>query len=117
MKDGISFVGVNERTNLKSVTNGTTYYGYRNNEFVKVGTDVGANLNPFRAYLMTGSSMGARMSVLFDDEEGGLTGIQEVTPAVEPVRQQPIYNLSGQRVRTPNKKGLYIIGGKKYFVK
>lgn len=115
--NGISFVGVNERTNLKSVTNGTTYYGYKNNEFVKVGTDVGANLNPFRAYLMTGSSMGARMSVLFDDEEGGMTGIQDVTPAVEPVRQQPIFNLSGQRVLTPNKKGLYIIGGKKYLVK
>jgi alpha-amylase len=115
--NGISFVGVNERTNLKSVTNGTTYYGYKNNEFVKVGTDVGANINPFRAYLMTGSSMGARMSVLFDDEEGGMTGIQDVTPAVEPVRQQPIFNLSGQRVLTPNKKGLYIIGGKKYFVK
>ena len=55
--------------------------------------------------------------VLFDDEEGGMTGIQDVTPAVEPVRQQPIFNLSGQRVLTPNKKGLYIIGGKKYFVK
>ncbi len=115
--NGISFVGVNERTNLKSVTNGTTYYGYKNNEFVKVGTVDGANLNPFRAYLMTGSSMGARMTVLFDDEDGGTTGIQDVTPAVEPVRQQPIYNLSGQRVRTPNKKGLYIIGGKKYLVK
>ena len=116
-KGGISFVGVNERTNLKSVSDGTTYYGFKGNEFVKVGTGDGANINPFRAYLMTSSSMGARMSVLFDDEEGGMTGIQDVTPAVEPVRQQPIYNLSGQRVLTPNKKGLYIIGGKKYFVK
>ena len=116
-KGDISFVGVNERTNLKSVSDGTTYYGFKGNEFVKVGTGDGANINPFRAYLMTGSSIGARMSVLFDDEEGGMTGIQDVTPAVEPVRQQPIFNLSGQRVLTPNKKGLYIIGGKKYFVK
>ena len=113
-KDGISFVGVNERTNLKSVENSVTYYGYQGNEFVQVGTGNGAWINPFRAYLMTTSAMPARINVLLDGER---TGIQYVKPAVEPKGEQPIYNLSGQRVQTPSMKGIYIKGGKKYIVK
>ena len=115
--NGISFVGVNERTNLKSVENGITYYGYKDNEFVKVGSVNGAWINPFRAYIKTAAStMPARINVLFDGE-GGETGIQVVKPAVEPKGEQPIYNLSGQRVQTPSMKGIYVKGGKKYIVK
>jgi alpha-amylase len=110
----ISFVGVNERTNLKSVENGVTYYGYRNNAFVEVGSGNGAWINPFRAYIRESSNAGARINVLFDGEE---TGIQVVKSAVEPKGEQPIYNLSGQRVQTPSMKGIYIKGGKKYIVK
>ena len=113
---GISFVGVNKRTNLKSVNNGVTYYGYKDNEFVKVGSENGAWINPFRAYLKTGSTSSARINVLFDGE-GGETGIQVVKPAVEPKGEQSIYNLSGQRVQTPSMKGIYVKGGKKYIVK
>ena len=118
-KDGIRFIGVNERTHLVSVENGVTYYGYSQSDatFVKVGTTNGANINPFRAYLQTSTPLSARMAVDFDDEEGSPTGIQDVKPASEPVGQQPIYNSAGQRVMTPNNKGLYIIGGKKYYVK
>ena len=113
---GISFVGVNERTNLKSVNNGVTYYGYKGNAFVKVGSGNGAWINPFRAYLKTATTSSARINVLFDGE-GGETGIQVVKPAVEPKGEQPIYNLSGQRVQTPSMKGIYVKGGKKYIVK
>jgi alpha-amylase len=114
---GISFKGVNERINLVSTENSTTYYGYSQSDgvFVKVGTTNGANINPFRAYLQTSTPLAARMSVSFDDDD--ILGVQDVTPAVEPLMRQPIYNMGGQRVRTPNKKGLYIIGGKKYLVK
>ena len=113
---GISFVGVNERTNLKSVNNGVTYYGYKGNAFVKVGSENGAWINPFRAYLKTASTSNARINVLFDGESGE-TGIQVVKPAVEPKGEQSIYNLSGQRVQTPSMKGIYVKGGKKYIVK
>ena len=112
----ISFVGVNERINLKSVENGVTYYGYRNNAFVEVGSGNGVWINPFRAYIRASSNAGARINVLFDGE-GGETGIQVVKSAVEPKGEQPIYNLSGQRVQTPSMKGIYIKGGKKYIVK
>ena len=132
--NGISFNGVNERTHLVSGKDesgnsaNVIYYGYRNSDhsFVKVGTGEGQNgggawINPFRAYIKTvssntGSNTNARLNVLFDGE-GGETGIQVVKPAVEPKGEQPIYNLSGQRVMTPNKKGIYVIGGKKYIVK
>jgi hypothetical protein len=109
----ISFIGVNEKTPLKSDGN-TTYYGYKNGVFVMAGTGTGANINPFRAYLMTSTTSPARISVSFDGSE---TGIQVVTPDVEPMKQQSIYNLSGQRVYTPNKKGIYIVGDRKYIVK
>lgn len=116
-KNGLSFVGVNSRQHLVSVEDGMTYYGYSpdGSSFVKVGTGEGANINPFRAYLWTDKPLtNARMSVSFDDE---VMGIQDVTPAVEPAMPQAVYNLGGQRVRTPEQKGLYIIGGKKYIVR
>ena len=116
-KNGFSFVGVNERTHLVSGTPANvTYYGYQNGAFVQVGDNKGAWINPFRAYLKTASTNAARINVSFDGENGK-TGIHYVTPAVEPTREQPVYNLSGQRVQTPSKKGIYIKGGKKFVIK
>ena len=116
-KDDLSFIGVNERQHLVSTAKSTTYYGYSNGEFVKVGTGTGANINPFRAYLQTATPLQARMAVLFDGEDDDLMGIQDVAPAQKPMGQQSVYNLGGQRVRTPQKKGLYIMGGKIFVVK
>lgn len=116
-KNGFSFVGVNERTHLVSGDPANvTYYGYKDGAFVQVGTGKGAWINPFRAYLKTASTNAARINVSFDGENGK-TGIHYVTPAVEPTREQPIYNLSGQRVQTPSKKGIYIKGGNKFVIK
>ena len=117
--DGISFIGVNERMNIKSDDN-YICFGYRHSDhaFVKIGKDKGANINPFRAYLkVPASKSAARINVLFDGENGGETGIRVVKPQVKPTSQQPIYNMSGQRVKTPAKKGIYIIGGKKFVIK
>ena len=118
-KDGISFIGVNERMNITSDDN-YVCFGYRHSDhaFVKIGTGNGANINPFRAYLkVPASKAAARINVLFDGENGGETGIQVVKPQVKPMSQQPIYNMSGQRVKTPSRKGIYIIGGKKFVIK
>ena len=118
----ISFVGVNEKTHLVSGKDlsgynaAVTYYGYKDGAFVQAGTTGGAYINPFRAYLMTPISpqttSNVRIKVLFDGEIGE-TGIQVVKPEVKSMKEQPIYNMSGQRVKTPSKKGIYIIGGKK----
>lgn len=115
--DNISFIGVNTRKPLKSDAT-VTYYGYKNGTFLRVGTGGGANINPFRAYLqITGSQSLSRIGVLFDGEYSGETGIRVVKPAVEPKGEQRIYNLSGQRVKTPSQKGIYIKGGKKFVIK
>lgn len=115
-RDGISFIGANTRTHLQSDA-GVTYYGYKNGEFVMVGTENGANVNPFRAYLQILGSQAARINVSFDGESSGETGIKVVNPDVKPMKEQPVYNMSGQRVKTPAKKGIYIVGGKKFIVK
>lgn len=77
-------------------------------------------VNGICAYLTTPTppptDNNARISVSFGGD-GGETGIQVVTPDVEPMKQQSIYNLSGQRVYTPSKKGIYIVGDRKYIVK
>ena len=117
-KDGISFVAVNARTNLKSEEGGVTYYGYRQSDatFVKVGTGTGANINPFRAYLMTTTPLTSRMTVTFDGET---TSIELKDGNMEDLNST--YDLQGRKVNAqPNsqlKNGVYISGGKKYFFK
>jgi predicted alpha/beta superfamily hydrolase len=51
-------------------------------------------------------------NVFFDEDATGLSGIA----VQENWNDQPVYDLRGQRVTTP-KKGLYLINGKKVFVK
>ncbi|MBQ8157947.1 MAG: hypothetical protein IJ081_02870 [Prevotella sp.] len=64
-----------------------------------------------RAYLQT-ETAAARINLNFEDEE--TTGIS-LTPALSE-SEGTVYNLQGQRVNAP-KKGLYIVNGKKVFVK
>ena len=65
-----------------------------------------------KAYLpATSVSQARQLTIIFGDEE---------TTAIHTVQSRPretgIYNLQGQRVKTPG-KGLYIINGKKVFIK
>lgn len=51
------------------------------------------------------------------DDKGNLTGIDTVEASDSAAeRAQTIYNLAGQRVRTPQ-RGIFIINGKKYVIK
>ncbi len=74
------------------------------------GTTLAAN----KAYLEVPAG-GARAFLFNLDEES--TGIESLTPGPSPKGEgSGYYNLSGQRVSKP-KKGLYIVNGKKIFVK
>ena len=55
------------------------------------------------------------MKAIFDGEDDGTTGISRV--AAEAAGNDAWYNLSGQRISAPTKKGLYIKNGKKVIVK
>ena len=80
----------------------------------KVNTSV--SLNTFRAYftIPSGGDAPARISLNFD---GDATGINELMMD-EPVstKDAVVFDLSGRRVQQPT-KGLYIVNGKKVFIK
>ncbi|WP_027449243.1 chitobiase/beta-hexosaminidase C-terminal domain-containing protein [Xylanibacter brevis] len=66
-----------------------------------------------KAYLKVSKSAGAReLTVLFDDEA---TGIEDLTPALSK-GEGVVFDMMGRRVVTPA-KGLYIVNGRKVFVK
>jgi hypothetical protein len=88
---------------------GITYYAYNeaNGEFVRIGSN--ASVIPFRAYLALSGSSDAR-SISID--ASGTTGISGIN---KDCQESVAYTLQG--FRTNNKKGLFIQGKKKFFIK
>jgi hypothetical protein len=136
------FVGTLEATTIKRVEDDiVNYYVSVVNEEVgfywasETGTKIGAK----RGWLpvpkeMTSLAAGSRgnanakstlsispsddvieVSLKSIDGDGGTTGISRI--AAEAAGNDTWYNLNGQRINTPNKKGLYIKNGKKVIVK
>lgn len=115
-----------------SVTGATMYGTYacetdvpENNWFVQAGKLVYATLaarcwvNMTRAYIeldgWTPDASGAKsLNIIFDDEEA--TGIATLENGKLNIRTGKAYDLSGREVKNPT-KGLYIIDGKKVFLK
>ena len=82
--------------------------------FYPVNGTSGNHVAKGKAYLAAGGA-GARLTMVFDDEEGGeLTGI--TLNKREATVNDSFYNLRGQRVAQPQ-KGLYILNGKKVVLK
>ena len=82
----------------------------------------GTALKPFRLYLELSALDGSpvkveeealtRMRIVIRGEEGNETGIDQITTSHD--KQTTTYfDLSGRRVKTPVKAGLYIVNGKK----
>ena len=72
----------------------------------------GANIQGFRAYLpYTAPAEGGALRMVFDDVTTGIEGIE-----VNDGGKTAIYDLSGRRVSRMT-KGLYIVNGKKVFIK
>ena len=76
-----------------------------NNSFVAVD----------KAYLSLGAAAANELTISFDDEDGGVTGIAEMK-AMRNVENETFYDLQGRRVAQPT-KGLYIVNGKKVVLK
>ncbi len=115
--DGNSLTGVNVQTTIS----GSTYDGKYIYTLAKEGDALGfyhyngTNLGANKAFLATEIAVtaGAR-GFVFQFEES--TGIESLTPTNSNGEGSGYYNLSGQRVSKPT-KGLYIVNGKKIFVK
>ena len=113
--NNISFVGsfVNEvptgdytsTKNYGITTDGT--------KFAKMGDGIKTTF--YRAFLADGRPSSAReLSLSFSDDE--TTGIESVVSQEKKVADSVYYNLNGQRVESP-RNGLYIVNGKKVFIK
>ena len=69
-----------------------------------------------KAYLsLDGAPAANELTISFDDEDGGVTGIAEMK-AMRNVENETFYDLQGRRVAQPA-KGLYIVNGRKVIVK
>lgn len=76
----------------------------------------GAFVRGYRAYFtgISAPSNGARITIVFEDEEGTTTDL-EFVKMVDPEAEH-IYTLSGQKVQK-GKKGIYIVNGRKVVIK
>ena len=105
--------------NVAASTDGTYHYVFGFNKtdasvygFYNLAADT--EVAEGKAYLETTTALtsgGARVAIVFDDEMTGLSTINR-----EPLTDDQVYNLSGQRVSQPA-KGLYITNGKKIILK
>ena len=87
-------------------TSDATEYGFYN---LAADTELAAG----KAYLETTTALtqGARISIVFDDEETGINDVKSVQK-----NDNRYYNLNGLEVAQPT-KGLYIVNGKKVVIK
>lgn len=105
--DGILHVGTYQRQEVASDAY-NTYYGFTGGEFVKANTGV---LKPFRTMIcVPGASATNSYKLGFGDE---VTAIDILDIELQGL---DVYDLSGRKVAKPS-KGVYIINGKKVYVK
>ena len=118
--DGVSFVGVLERTTVISNSQ-NSYYGFSGGKYKKAGTTTGASFNPFRAYLEASTATSGAKD-FFDVDYENITGIK--TMHNDPSGNSWYYDLQGRKVNenanaqlSTLKPGVYIINGKKILIK
>mgnify|MGYP006988863583 CR=1 FL=1 len=88
--------------------------GVEAGEFVRI--TAGTFIKPYHAYLKLDSNAGARVRINVGGDYGYATGIADATMHTTVTTGQQLHNLSGQRVKTPQ-RGLYILNGRKAIVK
>ena len=111
-------IGITERTKISvNGAEGKTNYILSKEDdvvgFYLAASGEGAYLAANRAYLSTSATQQLVPQYLGFEEE--ITGIQSLTPTLSQ-REGDCYDLSGRRVAQPT-KGMYIINGRKVYVK
>jgi hypothetical protein len=92
-------------------TNGAYYSLGKKDDLMAFYNYTGANLSGFRARIAKNAQMMATKSLRMRFQE--TTAIEEI---ISILQNNEVYDLNGRRVMTPT-KGLYIVNGKKVFIK
>lgn len=92
-------------------TNGAYYSLGKKDDLMAFYNYTGANLSGFRARIAKNAQMMATKSLRMRFQEA--TAIEEI---ISILQNNEVYDLNGRRVMTPA-KGLYIVNGKKVFIK
>lgn len=111
---GNMLVGTLAPTYVGSVVGDYTNFGLSEGSFKKMNAGVVKANKAYLPILTENVPAGARLNIIFD--EGTSTGISSVnTDNLN--KNNDVYNLNGQRVENMKKGGLYIVNGKKVFMK
>jgi uncharacterized protein YjdB len=111
---GNMLVGTLAPTYVESEVGDYTNFGLSEGSFKKMNTGVVKANKAYLPILTENVPAGARLNIIFDDETP--TGISSVnTDNLN--KNNDVYNLNGQRVENMKKGGLYIVNGKKVFMK
>ena len=111
---GNMLVGTLAPTYVESEVGDYTNFGLSEGSFKKMNTGVVKANKAYLPILTENVPAGARLNIIFD--EGTSTGISSVnTDNLN--KNNDVYNLNGQRVENMKKGGLYIVNGKKVFMK
>ena len=111
-----ALVAVTEQTNIAQTAGDYTNFGLSGGVFKKVNTN-GGTVKANRAYLriptsaLTPEASARGISLVWDEESTGVTSVQGSGLTVH-----DYYDLQGRRVVNPA-RGLYIVNGKKVFIK
>ena len=112
---GAPMTGVYTNGNVPQSTDDTKYYVVGSDNNLHKVTGSGVTIAPFRAYFsLTGSTGEARSVIALDF--GDETTAVEAVEIGQQAKDNAVYNLNGQRVNEL-RKGLYIVNGKKVFIK
>ena len=105
------FKGTLEAQDMPASSASTNYYGCTGKAFVWLKSAGKIAANRCWLEISTSEPNSARKIV-----NGGATGVNEVREVNE-VSEGELYDMSGRKVTTPNRKGIYIKNGKKVIVK
>lgn len=113
--NNLTFKGTYELVELSPT--GSTIYGYKENQFVKVVSGNSVKVQPFRAYMELAGVVGGTRGFISIDGLDDATGINEiVVPDAE--KTTPIYDLQGRKVDgNYHSRGILIQNGKKIIKK
>ena len=115
---GYKYTGKNYNVTQKILEDNRDYeiFYYKQDKFIKVADNTAMYLHPYRAYF----KYDGRISNNGKDLTFNIVDINETQTKIDNVKvikQDKIYTLDGIKVKSVNKRNVYIVNGKKVYIK